>query len=48
MDENQYFYIHGRNAFNTGEGTLEIIYKKLKLESLTKSKSRGLIENDCN
>lgn len=25
-------YVHGKNVFNTGEGTLELIYKKMELE----------------
>jgi hypothetical protein len=33
IEEGIYCYIHGRNPFGTGEGSLDMIYKKLDLES---------------
>ncbi len=39
-------YIHGKNNFGSGEGTLALIYKKLQLESKNSVKNRGILEND--
>jgi hypothetical protein len=33
INEGVYCYVHGKNPFGTGEGSLDMIYKKLDLES---------------
>ena len=47
LQPNKVCYIHGKNNFGTGEGTLALIYKKLQLESTGNSKNRGILENDA-
>ena len=43
---NRAVYIHGKNIFQTGEGSLAVIYRKLELESLGYGGGRGIIPND--
>ena len=38
-------YIHGRNSFDTGEGSLPIIYKKLEMEASGLGAGRGMVDN---
>lgn len=45
-DFNRAVYIHGKNIFQTGEGSLAVIYRKLELESLGYGGGRGIIPND--
>lgn len=42
IKEGIYCYIHGWNPFGTGEGSLDMIYKKLDLESKNECYTRGL------
>lgn len=44
INEGVYCYIHGKNPFGTGEGSLDMIYKKLDLESKNNFYSWGLTE----
>lgn len=39
IQPNRTIYIHGKNPFNTGEGNLALIYKKLELETQGKSRN---------
>jgi hypothetical protein len=45
-DYNRAVYIHGKNTFQTGEGSLTVIYRKLELESLGYGAGRGIVSSD--